>query len=157
MCFIRDRNTSSSVIGIFDQLKLKLGREDFSRIFPVLLTDNGSEFSDPLPIEADKATGEICTRIFYCDLNMSQQKGACENNHEFIRRIIPKGRSLNPYTQEDIDLMMSHINSYLRAELGGKSPYDMFEFLYGRNILDKLNIRRIDPTEVILRPELLAK
>ena len=157
LAFIRERNSASSVIEVFDQLKLKLGHDDFIRIFPVILTDNGSEFSDPVPIEIDRSSGEILTQVFYCDPNMSQQKGACENNHEFIRRIIPKGRSMNPYTQEDIDLMMSHINSYLRAELGGKSPYDMFEFLYGSDILDKLNIKRIDPRNVILKPELLSK
>ena len=157
LAFIRERNSAESVIEVFDHLKLKLGRDDFIRIFPVILTDNGSEFSDPVPIEMDKSSREIHTQIFYCDPNMSQQKGACENNHEFIRRIIPKGRSMNPYTQEDIDLMMSHVNSYLRAELGGKSPYDMFEFLYGNDILDKLSIRRIDPREVILKPELLSK
>ena len=128
LAFIRERNSTASVIEVFDKLKLKLGHDDFSRIFPVILTDNGSEFSDPIPIEMDRPTGEILTQVFYCDPNMSQQKGACENNHEFIRRIIPKGRSMNPYSQEDIDLMMSHINSYLRAELGGKSPYDMFDY-----------------------------
>ena len=69
--------------------------------------------------------------------------------------MIPKGKSMNPYTQEKIDLMMSHINSYLRAELGGRSPYDVFSFMYGTNILDKLNIRRIEPSEVVLKPSLL--
>lgn len=157
LAFLRDCNSASSVVDVFDMLKLKLGCDDFVKIFPLLLTDNGSEFSDPVPIETDSSTGELLSRVFYCDQNMSQQKGACENNHEFIRRVIPKGRSMNPFSQEDIDLMMSHINSYLRAELGGKSPYDMFEFLYGRNILDKLNLRRINPKDVILKPELLLK
>ena len=62
---------------------------------------------------------------------------------------------MNNYNQEKIDLMMSHINSYLRAELGGHSPYDVFSFMYGPTILDKLNIRRIDPSEVTLKPSLL--
>ena len=62
---------------------------------------------------------------------------------------------MNPYTQEKIDLMMSHINPYLRAELGGRSPYDVFTFMYGPDILDKLNIRRIEPSEVVLKPSLL--
>ena len=30
-----------------------------------------------------------------------------------IRRILPKGMDLTAYQQEQIDLMMSHINSYL--------------------------------------------
>ena len=62
---------------------------------------------------------------------------------------------MNEYDQEKIDIMMSHINSYMRAELGGRSPYDVFSFMYGPNILGKLGIRRIDPSEVILKPSLL--
>ena len=113
---------------------------NYSRLFPVLLTDNGSEFSDPSTIEMDSSSGEILSQVFYCESRQSQQKGACENNHEFIRRVIPKGKSMNAYNQDKIDLLMSHINSYLRAELGG---------------LDKLNIRRIEPSDVKLKPSLL--
>jgi len=34
---------------------------------------------------------------------------------------------------------MNHINSYVRAEPADKSPYEMFEFYYGKDILDLLN------------------
>ena len=44
---------------------------------------------------------------------------------------MPKGTSLDPYTQEDISIMMDHINSYSRPSLGNKCPYEMMEFLYG--------------------------
>ena len=142
-------------VEVFRSLREKLGNETYARIFPLLLTDNGSEFTDPLPIEMDSSSGQLLSAVFYCEPRQSQQKGSCENNHEFIRRIIPRGKSMNNYNQEKIDLMMSHINSYLRAELGGHSPYDVFSFMYGPNILDKLNIRRIDPSEVTLKPSLL--
>ena len=155
LAFIRDRNSAASVVEVFDRLRSMLGNDTYARLFHVLVTDNGGEFSDPSPIEMDSRSGEILSQIFYCDPGQSQQKGACENNHELIRRVIPKGKSMNPYTQEKIDLMMSHINSYLRAELGGRSPYDVFTFMYGTDILDKLNIRRIDPSEVVLKPSLL--
>ena len=155
LAFIRDRNSAASVVEVFDRLRTLLGNDTYARLFPVLVTDNGGEFSDPCPIEMDSRSGEILSQVFYCDPGQSQQKGACENNHELIRRVIPKGKSMNPYTQEKIDLMMSHINSYLRAELGGRSPYDVFAFMYGTDILDKLNIRRIEPSEVVLKPSLL--
>ena len=155
LAFIRDRNSSASVVDVFVRLRSMLGNDTYTRLFPVLVTDNGGEFSDPRPIEMDSRSGEILSQIFYCDPGQSQQKGACENNHELIRRVIPKGKSMNPYTQEKIDLMMSHINSYLRAEMGGRSPYDVFSFMYGTDILDKLNIRRIEPSEVVLKPSLL--
>ncbi len=47
LAFIRNANTSQSVIDIFDGLYRLLGEEDFCRLFPVILTDNGSEFSNP--------------------------------------------------------------------------------------------------------------
>lgn len=155
LAFIRDCNSAASVVEVFRSLREKLGNDTYSRIFPLLLTDNGSEFTDPLPIEMDSSSGQLLSSIFYCEPRQSQQKGSCENNHEFIRRIIPRGKSMNNYNQEKIDLMMSHINSYLRAELGGHSPYDVFSFMYGPTILEKLNIRRIDPSEVTLKPSLL--
>ena len=51
--------------------------------------------------------------------------------------------------------MMDHINSYWRHELGDKSPYEMFEFYYGKEILDLLGIHKIPANEIILKPELL--
>ena len=155
LAFLRDRNSVASVVEVFARLRELFGNETYSRLFPVLLTDNGSEFSDPSTIEMDSSSGEILSQVFYCESRQSQQKGACENNHEFIRRVIPKGKSMNAYNQDKIDLLMSHINSYLGAELGGRSPYDVFTFMYGPNILDKLNIRRIEPSDVKLKPSLL--
>lgn len=51
--------------------------------------------------------------------------------------------------------MIDHINSYGRPELGDKSPYEMFEFYYGKEILDLLGVHKIVPNEIILKPELL--
>lgn len=154
LAFLRDRNTASSVYEIFERLYWELRPDRFMDVFPVLLTDNGSEFSDPLSIEMD-AEGNLRTRIFYCDPSAPYQKGAAENNHEFIRRILPKGTSFDELTQEKVDLMMNHINSYCRANLGNQSPYEMFRFLYGQEILDALGAVPISPNDIILRPELL--
>ena len=72
-----------------------------------------------------------------------------------IRRIIPKGVDIGQYTQAQIDLMMSHINSYTRKKLGNKSPYDVFAHQYGEEILKIFNLKRIPADEIILSPELL--
>lgn len=154
LTFIRDRNTAFSVSQIFEQLYLKLTPDRFMRIFPVLLTDNGSEFSDPSSIETDEQ-GNLRTKVFYCDPSSPYQKGAAENNHEFIRRVLPKGTSFDNLTQKQIDLMMNHINSYKRANLGNLSPYEMFRIIYGQDILDILGAVLISPNDIILRPELL--
>ena len=89
LAFLREANTARSVTEIFNRLDTLLGREVFCKLFPVIVTDRGSEFTDPLSIEVDE-NGEYRTRIFYCDPQRSNQKGAVEVNHEFIRRILPK-------------------------------------------------------------------
>lgn len=156
LAFLREANTSKSVTDIFHHLYETLGKENYRKLFSLCLADNGSEFSDPLAIEYD-CEGNFRTNMFYCDPSAPGQKGSCENNHEFIRRIIPKGTDLSIYTQEQISLMMDHINSYSRSELGDKSPYEMFEFYYGKEILDLLGISKIPSNEIILKPSLLNK
>lgn len=156
LAFLRDANDSRSVSAIFDALYSLLGKENYRKLFPVCLADNGTEFSNPQAIEYD-ADGTRRTRVFYCDPSAPNQKGACENNHEFIRRVIHKGVDIGQYTQEQISLMMDHINSYGRPDLGDKSPYEMFEFYYGREILDILGVHKIPANEIILRPALLKK
>ena len=154
LAFLRQRNDSQSVIDIFNRLYLELGPDTFMELFPVLLADNGSEFSNPTAIEFDSQEN-LRTRMFYCNASSPYQKGSCENNHELIRRIIPKGEDISQYTQEQIDLMMSHINSYARKKLGNKSPYEVFEFQYGRKALEVFHLQKIPADEIMLSPELL--
>lgn len=156
LAFIRDANTSQSVIDIIDQLYFELCPDVFCDLFKVLPGDNGSEFSNPKAIEFDRQ-GNRRTNVFYCDPSASYQKGAAENNHELIRRVIPKGKTLDGYNQDDISLMMNHINSYGRKNLGDKSPYEVFASLYGEDILKKMGVTLIPADEVTLRPSLLKK
>ena len=154
LAFRRDANDSQSVIDAFDRLYMELRPDIFMELFPVLLADNGSEFSNPEAIEFDRQ-GNRRTYLFYCDASAPYQKGACENNHELIRRVIPKGRDIGIYSDEKIRLMMSHINSYGRGELGDKSPFEMFSFLYGKRSLRKLGLSEIPRDEIILTPALM--
>jgi IS30 family transposase len=156
IAILRDANTAKSVINAFNRLDSILGRDLFKKLFPVLLTDNGSEFSNPLRIEAD-LSGEIRTKVFYCDRNRPDQKGSIEVTHEFIRRIIPRGQPLDFYTQEDIDKMMSHINSYGRKKLNDVCPYDIFSLMYGKETAELLGIQKIPFDEINLTPKLLRK
>ena len=60
-------------------------------------------------------------------------------------------------TQDDVDLMMNHINSYTRKKLGNRSAYQLLSFLHGEDILLKLNATIIPADEIILTPKLLKK
>jgi IS30 family transposase len=156
LAFLRERNTSQSVIDTFNDLYERLGADCFKSLFPVLLGDNGSEFSNPKAIEYD-ADGLRRTRVFYCDPYASFQKPNVELNHEFIRKILPKGKSFDELTQESVNLMMSHINSYSREKLNDKSPFEMFNFLYGQEVPEKLGLFMVSPNDILLKPSLLTK
>lgn len=153
IAFIRDRNDSQSVIDIFNYLENVLGLDLFRKVFGIVLTDNGSEFSNPLKLEFNE-NGEFRTNIFYCDPGHSEQKGSCENNHELIRRILPQGTSFDELTQKDISIMMSHINSYKRKALNDCSPIQLFSTLYGKDTATKLCITYIKPNHIILNKKL---
>lgn len=157
LAFLRESNTAGSVIHIFQALDRILGAKDFNHLFPVILTDNGSEFSNPKEIEYRDTVPMRRTSLFYCDPSCPYQKGACEVNHELSRRILPKGESFDDLTQADISLMMNHINSYKRKKLNNRSPYDAFSFYYGEDLLKKLGCSPVAAENIILKPKLLKK
>lgn len=126
--------------------------KDFCQIFPVILTDNGGEFARVDDIEMD-VRGE--SRLFFCDPNRSDQKGRIEKNHTLIRDILPKGTSFDNLTQEDINLVCSHVNSVKRAALNGKSAYELFAFTYGEEIPKLLGISKIPAEDVCQSSKLL--
>lgn len=154
LAFLREHNDAYSVINIFNHLEEILGIEQFQKLFILLLTDNGSEFSNPIEIEKSQ-TGIARTKVFYCEPRRSDQKGSCEVNHEQIRRILPKGTSFDNLSQEDINLIMSHINSYKRKKLNDCSPLQLFNLMYGNDIAKKLGIIEINPNDINLSQELL--
>ena len=126
--------------------------KDFFQLFPVILTDNGGEFARVDDIEMD-VRGE--SKLFFCDPNRSDQKGRIEKNHTLIRDILPKGTSFDNLTQEDINLVCSHVNSVKRAALNGKSAYELFAFTYGEEIPKLLGISKIPAEDVCQSSKLL--
>ena len=145
------------VTEIFNQLKELLGIDEFKRLFEVILTDNGTEFSDPESIELDVNTGEKIVSVFYCDPNCSWQKGSLEKNHEYIRYILPKGTSFAGLTQEDCNLIASHINSTPRLSLNNSTPYEAAKIFLKINNIEKLQIKKIEYDSVDLSYRLLKK
>lgn len=124
-----ENKEANTVNNFFLTSKELLGYEKFHELFPIILTDNGVEFSKPDTIEFN-GYHVYKTNLFYCDPGHSEQKGKIENNHEYIRRFIPKGISFNDYNQDDINLMINHINSVKRDSLSGDNPYTLMkEFL----------------------------
>lgn len=156
LAFKRPVNNSLSVILLLNELERTLGTAVYARLFDVILTDNGTEFSNPLALEFN-ADGERRSHVFYCDPSSPYQKGAIERNHEFIRMVVPKGINFDLFSQGQIDTMMNHINSYPRKKLNDKCPAYTFSHLESSACLASLGIKMIPPREIELTPSLLMK
>ena len=156
LAWLRDTNNSQSVLDYFDMLEQSFGLVTFRKMFPVILTDNGAEFSNPHAIETSPVTKVTRTRVFFCEPNSAWQKGSIENNHTNLRRILPRGTSFDSLVQDDIDLVISHLNSYKRKLYDDVPAIQRFNSIFGHDILARLNISLIPPEEVILDKKLLG-
>lgn len=156
LTFLLPDGTAESVVDQFDWLTSALGLEVFRKLFPVILTDNGSEFKHTMEMEFTEKK-ERRTRIFYCDPQASWQKPHIEKNHEYIRYVLPKGKSFSPYDQDDMVLLMSHINSTKREKLGRKSPFELFTQQEQQKLISVLGLHEIPADEINLTPRLLKR
>jgi IS30 family transposase len=157
LIYLMENKTMECVEKAFKEIKKKLGIEIYERLFEVILTDNGSEFFNPMSIEKEKDTEKIISHVFYCDPGASWQKGAIEKNHEFIRYVLPKGSSFNELTQEKTNILMSSINSTSRDSLNGKTPYEAILLKMNKELIEKLGVIKVKADEVNLSPKLLKE
>jgi IS30 family transposase len=169
LAFLLDGKTAANVSAAFatirDRLVGKFGKDAglamMTELFFVTVTDNGTEFTNPDKIERDCEDNKVAN-LFYANACASYQKPHVERNHEFIRLVLPKGShyflptSFDSLTQDDVDLMMSHINSYVREASGDKPPYELMTRKFGVEFADLFNIRRIPANDVVLKPSLLG-
>lgn len=150
--------TAEAAVAALDALE-RAAPAAFARLFGLVLTDNGGEFSDCGGIErsALPAGGARCA-VYYCDVRQSQQKGACERNHVEVRKILPKGRgiSFDRLTGRDCAALMSHLNSEPRPSLGGMCAIDMLLAACGgdgRDLLGALGVEKVPYGELLMSPE----
>ena len=153
LAYKMENKNQESVSNFFTYIKNSLGYEKFHTLFPIILTDNGTEFSNPDLIEYN-GNHVFKTRLFYCDPRSANQKGKIENNHEYIRRFIPKGISFDEYTQDDINLMLNHINSVKRELLSWENPYTLMKNFLPKEIIDFFDIKEIKQENLILKKKL---
>lgn len=150
--FISKQNMMS-VYKRMRNLQKLLGKR-YEEIFQINLSDNGPEFSKFHEIETDKYGRNLC-KVFFTNPYRSTDKASCERNHEFIRYVIPKGKSLDFLTQEKVELLFSHINSYVRESNKNKTPYDLMVERFGIEFMEIIGIKRIPPKDICLKPSLL--
>ena len=145
------KSDSESVYSKLHELFSKLGYRKTKQFFPILLADNGIEFNTFHNLE------KFDIKVYFTNPYRSTDKAECERNHEFIRYIIPKGKTLDGLTQEDINLMFSHINSYIRESNQNKTPFELAKERFGSEFLELIGIKHVEPNDVVLKPKLLKK
>ena len=155
-----ESKTSLDMLNGIDLLEEILGHDLFFKVCEVILTDRGPEFvlADDMEIK----NGLRRCRIFYCDPMQSGQKGSLENNHIELRYILPKQTNLKELglrDQETLNIVLSHINSFPKESLKGKTPLEMTSFLNNELYysLKQFGLKDIEKDKVILKPYLLKK
>ena len=148
--FLLHEHTQACVEEVFDTLQSLL-EDGFGATFPLVLTDRGHEFQNNARIEKDGRT-----RVYYCDAGRADQKGSIENCHRLLRRIVPKGTSIDHLTRRDAAIIASHVNSMPRPALGGASPFDLARHVLPKELLEGLGLEHLTPDNVVLRPSVLT-
>ena len=168
LAFLLERKCAAAVTEVFARIRGLLRKaygekaeEMFMRLFPVILTDNGTEFTDPAGIENDEQ-GRAQTSLFYCDACQSWQKAHVERNHELLRKVLPKGTayteptSFDGLTQEQVARLLSHVNGYVRKSIGDRTPWQLFAESFGAECAALFGVVEIAPNDVCLKPSLLG-
>ena len=154
LMFLLEHQDRECVLKVLTHLEKILGQESFKRLFPIILTDGGSEFSAREEMETF-CDGSPSTVVFYCAPYSFWQQGACEKNHEYIRYIIQKGNSFADLNDKKVQLMMNHINNEKRDSLNGHSPYELSLLLLDNKLHKALGLKAIAPDDVMLSPKLI--
>lgn len=147
LIFLLERKTAEKVTNIFKDIKDNLGIDTYRKIFRIILTDNGCEFLNPYEMEYDYETGKKICNVFYCHPYASYEKHEIEVNHEYIRRVFPKGTSFKDLTPEIVNRLRDNINAIPRDSLDGETPYDLTKKKYPK-LIEYLNAEYILPDDV---------
>ncbi|WP_409970086.1 IS30 family transposase [Bengtsoniella intestinalis] len=115
-----DEKTTNGVAAAVAQLKVEYG-DKFSQVFKTITTDNGSEFADFATFEA------LGTKIYFAHPYSSWERPINERTNRILRKFIPKGKSMNGFTPEDILSFADEINATPTKRLGYHTPEELFE------------------------------
>ena len=94
--------------------------ERFSQVFRSITSDNGSEFAS-LPQLLPTIP------IYYANPYSAYERGLNEKQNSLIRRFLPKGRSFDVVTDEQIREIQDWINQLPRKSFHYSSPEELFQ------------------------------
>jgi len=147
--FLLDKKNTISVNSKIDYIKSQIGISLYSKVFRILLTDNGSEFFSVKHFEIDFDTNRKVSNLFFCHPFSSYEKHGIEVNHEYIRRVLPKGTSFENLNDDIVKKLQDNINAVPRISLDGQTPYDLTNKLWP-DLIKLLACKYISPDDVTL-------
>ena len=113
--------TSEAVNVAMQKLREGFGESFFSPIFKTITVDNGPEFAD------FSQTEQFGTKVYFAHPYTSWERAQNERENGMLRRYIPKGVSIENFSDEEILWAADALNSLPRRNLGYCTPEELFE------------------------------
>jgi len=113
-------HSAEAVDQALSELFLSYG-DKYQEVFKTITADNGSEFANLSNLEA-KGIG-----VYFTHPYTSCEKGTVECHNRMLRRFIPKGKSIDDYTADEIMIFADIINALPRKILGYHTPEELFD------------------------------
>lgn len=111
---------SNAVMAGINVLRKEYGSK-FSAVFKTITSDNGKEFSRLSELEG------WSTSVFFAHPYSSWERPRNERSNRMLRRYIPKGKSMDDFTADEIMCFADKINAKPRKRLGYRTPEELFE------------------------------
>ncbi len=112
--------TSDAVMGAMNALRNEYG-DRFSEVFKTITVDNGSEFADFAQVE------NWGSQVYFAHPYTSWERPQNERHNGLFRAFVPKGVSIEQYSDEDILAATDELNGRPRRKLGYRTPEELFE------------------------------
>ena len=93
----------------------------FGKVFASVTADKGTEFGELSDLES------WGTRVYFAHPYSSSERGQNERHNGLLRRFLPKGTALEPYTSDELFLIADESNRLPRRQLAYRTPDELFE------------------------------
>lgn len=112
--------TSEAVMGAMRMLHKEYG-EQFSQVFKTITVDNGPEFTDFAQVET------WGTKVYFAHSYSSWGQSRNERHNGLLRAYVPKGESIEQYSEEYVLMAADELNGKPRKKLNYYTPEELFE------------------------------
>ena len=115
-----ENHTAEAIDNALAELIPQFG-DKYREVFKSITGDNGSEFANLSKLES------IGIPVYFTHPYTSCEKGTNECHNRMLRRFIPKGKSIDNYSADDIMFFADKINNLPRKILNYHTPEELFE------------------------------